>query len=301
MPRNKKILELDWTIKAGILALIAYVIFVDQSNAPKKDDTLFDFSQAPGFIYENSLETQTKHINIEEAKDSLFDILLNKKRVTKIDIEEGKGLQALCGDRVEVNYSVSSYDGSVLQNTYETNGKINMTLGKGEYMKGLDFIIGGMKENGKRQAIVPFVLAEGLKASIDKLDPKKKLGVMVDLYKVTPTVKDYIMTPKFSIITEGSDNSIAASCGGIVSINYKIYSSNGTLIDEKSMVELKLGEGKSPIGLDQAISGMKAGETRFIAVPPSHIKYSHKERVIDVRTDSFLLIEVKLRYADLKG
>jgi peptidylprolyl isomerase len=101
------------------------------------------------------------------------------------DIVKGKGPAAKKGDKVSMQYVGLTWSTSVEFDTSWDDGKpFDLTLGKGDVIKGWDEGIPGMRKGGRRQLTIPAELAYGAQGSPPKIGPNECLRFIIDLVKV---------------------------------------------------------------------------------------------------------------------
>mmetsp|Transcript_7982 Transcript_7982/g.19693 ORF Transcript_7982/g.19693 Transcript_7982/m.19693 type:complete len:155 (+) Transcript_7982:250-714(+) len=77
------------------------------------------------------------------------------------DVIEGTGAEALAGDVVRVDYIGKLANGQKFDASYDRGDPLEVTIGLGRVIQGLDFGIQGMKEGGKRIIVIPPELGYG--------------------------------------------------------------------------------------------------------------------------------------------
>lgn len=76
-----------------------------------------------------------------------------------IELEAGKGKQAVPGKKVTVHYTGKFVDGKIFDSSLKRNEPFTFTLGANQVIAGWDEGIAKMKEGGKAQLIIPSMLA----------------------------------------------------------------------------------------------------------------------------------------------
>jgi len=102
------------------------------------------------------------------------------------DIKVGTGLVAKDGDHVRVHYTGWLTSGKKFDSSVDRHEPFELTLGKGEVIKGWDEGIAGMKVGGKRQLRIPPDLAYGAQGYPGAVPPNATLIFDVRLLAVTP-------------------------------------------------------------------------------------------------------------------
>lgn len=107
----------------------------------------------------------------------------------KVDIKElkeGRGPEAVLHAKVTVHYTGWLEDGTKFDSSVDRGTPFAFTLGTGEVIPGWDMGVGGMKVGGKRQLVIPSVLAYGKEGAGGVIPPDATLKFEVELIAVTP-------------------------------------------------------------------------------------------------------------------
>ncbi len=102
------------------------------------------------------------------------------------DIRVGTGEVAKDGDHVKVHYTGWLTSGKKFDSSVDAHQPFELTLGKGEVIKGWDEGIAGMRVGGKRQLRIPPDLAYGTQGYPGAIPPNATLIFDVQLLAVTP-------------------------------------------------------------------------------------------------------------------
>ncbi len=89
---------------------------------------------------------------------------------------------------------------------------------------------------------------------------------------------DSFINSIFKISTFGEGEKGPASCGHIVTVQYKILSTSNVVLEEKTAT-FPLGSGKIAPGLDAVIVGMKTGQTRHATITNKYIPETAKDKI----------------------
>jgi peptidylprolyl isomerase len=112
---------------------------------------------------------------------------LNENKMEDLKIEDiiiGKGLEAVSGKKVTVNYLGTLTDGTKFDSSYDINTPFSFNLGAGEVIKGWDLGVKGMKVGGKRKLTIPSNLGYGPYGMKPDIPPNSTLIFEVELLKV---------------------------------------------------------------------------------------------------------------------
>lgn len=82
----------------------------------------------------------------------------------------------------------------------------------------------------------------------------------------------------FKINTFGEGEKGPASCGQVVTVNYKILSANNVVLEDK-VETFSLGSNKIAPGLDAIIAGMKTGQTRHATITNRYIQGTEDDKI----------------------
>ena len=77
------------------------------------------------------------------------------------DLVVGTGATAVAGDTVTVNYILTLTNGTLIQSSYATGQPITLPIGVGQFIRGFDQGVLGMKVGGKRRLTIPPSLGYG--------------------------------------------------------------------------------------------------------------------------------------------
>lgn len=102
------------------------------------------------------------------------------------DIKVGTGEVAKDGDHIKVHYTGWLTSGKKFDSSVDAHQPFELTLGKGEVIKGWDEGIAGMKVGGKRQLKIPPDLAYGEKGYPGVIPANATLIFDVQLLAVNP-------------------------------------------------------------------------------------------------------------------
>ena len=168
-----------------------------------------------------------------------------------------------------------------IEDTWMTGKPYKFILGEGNFIKGSDEGIEGMKVGGTRTIIIPPKLAYG-KTGMGPIPPNSSLKVNIQLLnvkdKITSTMWNVDTTKmkttksglKYIIVQEGTGKT--ADSGDVVTINYTGWLKDSTKFD--SSIErdepftFAIGMHKVIPGLDEGIRFLNKGAKARLIIPP---------------------------------
>jgi len=207
------------------------------------------------------------------------DLVTTKSGLKYKDLKLGEGATVAAGNRVTVHYTGTFTDGQKFDSSLDRNKPFELTIGRGQVIKGWDEGLVGMKVGGKRKLIVPPELAYGDAGQPPKIPPKATLifevEIVDELQTIAAEVKkdaDGIVTTKSGLkykdLKEGDGET--ATVGDIVSVHYTGTFTDGKKFDSSvggQPFEFKLGAGQVIEGWDIGVAGMKVGGKRKLMIP----------------------------------
>ncbi|SAY38649.1 FKBP-type peptidyl-prolyl cis-trans isomerase [Candidatus Synechococcus spongiarum] len=101
-----------------------------------------------------------------------------------IDLQIGKGREAVANTNVTVHYDGRLEDGKEFDSSRRRDQPFQFRLGAGQVIKGWDEGLVGMKEGGKRQLVIPPELGYGQRGAGGVIPPNATLVFDVELLKV---------------------------------------------------------------------------------------------------------------------
>jgi FKBP-type peptidyl-prolyl cis-trans isomerase FkpA len=124
----------------------------------------------------------------EESEAKELPVFTGKGTVNMryIDLVEGKGEPAKKFDTVEVHYTGLT-GGRKFDSSLDRGKPFQVSLGRGEVIKGWDEGIPGMKVGGKRKLFIPPELGYGAQGSKGAIPPNAKLVFEVELLRIVPS------------------------------------------------------------------------------------------------------------------
>ena len=97
---------------------------------------------------------------------------------------DGKGEQAVAGNKVKVHYTGTLLDGTKFDSSVDRNEPFEFVLGQGQVIKGWDEGISMMKVGGKATLILPSAIAYGDRQAGEVIRPYSPLKFDVELIEI---------------------------------------------------------------------------------------------------------------------
>lgn len=88
-----------------------------------------------------------------------------------VDLKVGDGAEAKEGSKVKVHYTGTLENGKKFDSSLDRNQPFELTIGRGQVIKGWDEGLQGMKVGGKRKLIIPAKLGYGERGTPDGTIP----------------------------------------------------------------------------------------------------------------------------------
>ncbi|NRA74113.1 MAG: hypothetical protein HRU36_05185 [Rickettsiales bacterium] len=191
------------------------------------------------------------------------------------DVLIGKGKEAMCGDRVDILYSILN---SRSNDVHKKEMRAEIVIGGGTIGINLENGIIGMKEGGKRNIVYPIVKASQVAVHEKK---QKAQSTIVNLISIKNKKKlgESLGKPFFGKVEQKYLSDIKLICGDAVKGNYVLSDLKGNVLYDskksKKNFSFKIGENKIPIVLSDALIGLSVHKaTVSFVASSSNIKNS---------------------------
>jgi peptidylprolyl isomerase len=249
------------------------------------------------------------------------DVVTTESGLRYSDHETGEGRAAEMGDIVTIHLSIwnvldsadlfEDWSGDSVRmsqsigSTKEHNQPAKIILGSGEFIKGSDEGIVGMKPGGIRTIVIPSNLAYG-PTGAGPVPPNTDIKLYVELLeaKPVPVVNpwDYDSTRiqttpsglQYVMIEEGSGEK--ADSNDIVTVHYSGYLSDGekfdSSIERDEALTFTLGVGQVIPGWEEGISLLSPGGKAKLFIPPQ-LAYGERDMGV-IPPNSTLIFDVEL-------
>lgn len=329
-------MKFKYLITAGILSVVLAACGAQQ--ATESSDTVVDAPVAASDVTvtdDTAAETTTQTAEMDEAalqelmdsmqvtqQQPLAEVTLDEKAMAdflELDMNttdsglqyfietEGDGDVPVEGNVVQVNYTGKLADGTVFDDSYETNQPLTFALGQGMVIPGWDEGVSLLPVGSKAKLIVPPELAYGQFGAGGVIPPNATLYFDVELLDILPgspesptdvAEADYTTTDsglKYYDIAEGEGPT--PEVGQIVSVNYTGWLADGTKFDSSLdfgvPFQFPVGQEYVIPGWDEGVASMKVGGKRQLVVP-AELAFGSEGIGDVIPPDSTLTFEVEL-------
>ncbi len=189
---------------------------------------------------------------------------------SKLDVFEGEGEPAGCGDIVTTQYIIRLVSGQEVENTYKLNKPTTFQLGDQKVIKGLEYAIIGMKKDGRRRLVIPPKLAYNESDfSRGVVANNEFVTLDVELIDIKPSIDNW--QNKINIFQDSSKRkNHPVLCSSEVYFKYKISTTDEKILAQSSKaVHFTLGSTEVPPAINRAFSGISDQSKRVVLIPSS--------------------------------
>lgn len=202
-------------------------------------------------------------------------------------IQKGTGPKAEAGLKVKVHYIGTLADGKKFDSSRDRGQPLELTLGRGQVIKGWDEGIALLRVGDRAILTIPPSLGYGANGAGEVIPPNATLTFDVEIMEVKEGIKPWKLTNTEKkttasglqyIMVEQAQNPQApkAENGATVSVHYtgfldgeKIFDSS---IERGNPISFTLGEGRVIKGWEEGIRLMHVGDKMRLIIPP-HLGY----------------------------
>ncbi|MEK6734525.1 MAG: FKBP-type peptidyl-prolyl cis-trans isomerase [Pseudomonadota bacterium] len=210
-----------------------------------------------------------------------------------LNILDGEGESAECGDIVTIHYITRLVNGQEIENSRLNNKPKTFQIGNRKVIKGIEYALIGMKKGGIRRLIVPprlgYINNEFSKGLVGN---NEFITIDVELLDIKFALSDW--KNKMSIYqTQIRNDSKRLLCSNEIFFHYKLSNTHEKIIAKsKGPVSFILGSAEVPPAINKAFENMKSDSKRTILLPssllynkrvsffPSDVKLPAKEALI---------------------
>ncbi|MGN7661102.1 MAG: hypothetical protein ACTJLK_00535 [Anaplasma sp.] len=243
------------------------------TGKPYSITTLDDSSPAAyklgALIFRPMIEERLdRYIREQGLEEHLRDVTFRmppKEKFHSIDLEQGEGPAALCGQKISATVSYFPTDG--YRDTVDPS-KIMERIKLG--VKPVNFKLGSHKVQELNHAIVG--MRKGGSRVINVTAGKNTGGHYVQLLSIDDEVAESLAMADLIIFDQkkpsGSMGPVAVThCGDKVSITYSIRDIRGKVLQKEKRVDFVVGDRQVPIVLEVSTLGLRSDSIRSIIVP----------------------------------
>lgn len=240
---------------------------------------------------------------IKALSQQLIDKQLRNAGKTYGDMKQGRGVKAYCGQTVTIHYKSSTIDGMEIENTYTENKPVTFTTAGDGIFPGLSRGVAGMKEGGQRLFFFPSDQVYGAKGFAHDKAPENAL-VSIQAELLTLHENDFDISKLKTFTKKEGKGHVETECTDIVGINVTASTVDNTVIynsrNKSVPLFFKIGEGKVPFGLEQAVLDMKKNGIITALVPPDLMRiqstgtFSTTEPFAGFPKDEVILFDIEL-------
>jgi FKBP-type peptidyl-prolyl cis-trans isomerase len=217
-----------------------------------------------------------------------------------LNVIEGEGEEASCGDILTVHYVTRLVSGQEIENTRTDNKPKIFQIGDQQVIKGIEYAAIGMKKGGIRRLITfPRFGYIDPKFSKNLVSSNEFITIDIELIDIKPALDDW--QNKIKIFQKPDENNgIDMLCSNEVYFNYKILTSQEKLLfKSQGQVNFIIGSSQVPAAINKAFLGIKSKAKRIVMMPssllynkkiaflPENVKLPAKEMLIfEIDTDT---------------
>lgn len=211
---------------------------------------------------------------------------------SSIDIIQGSGEQAECGDTITAHYIIRLVSGQEIENTYKSGKPSTFILGNRQVIKGLEHAVIGMKKEGIRRLVAPPKMAyQNEKRAKGLVAGNEFVTIDVEVLDIQPLFKDW--QNKIRIFENKNNRNRPILCGDTVYFNYTISNGSDQVIYKSSSpTSFVLGSSSVPPALNKSFSDIRRFSKRSVVLSssllhgkknnllPKNIKLPDKEVIV---------------------
>lgn len=210
----------------------------------------------------DDLEVQTKLLDIKHKifPETGGELLAKDEKL-------GAGTLAQCGQSVKLRYASAMAEGQKIEEARE----VTFRLGDAAAMPALAQGAIGMSVGGERSVIAPYELSYGAPGQVNQNIPKNApVHFTLSLLSVSPELAKDRLPLQWFEKTRGAGDTLV--CGEKTQLAVTFWRLDGRMLFSETGLELTPGSGDGPLGLEQAVVGMRPGARRTVILPPEYQK-----------------------------
>lgn len=214
--------------------------------------------------------------------------------VKVIDMFEGKGTQAVCGDEVLVSVARLSFGeiedaNAIWHEFFSERHSVRDILGYSSE-RFINWAIHGMRVGGERIVRIdenyPMFVDHKLAQSSD-VDAPRLVYYYVKLEEVFRKVARRSQTLQI-FDNFGDSDGRYVRCGDAISLNYVVRDVRGSVISDVKGIKFKVGAREVSAALEIGVIGLKVGSDRTVIAPASMMNTIHDKSevsILDLKVD----------------
>jgi FKBP-type peptidyl-prolyl cis-trans isomerase len=253
------------------------------TNEPSQELEGTDFEKFISKVVLNVMKTEKGRLIIEKilrptnapVEDSDFTVSTGtRKSIDNLfsikDVEIGAGRGAVCGHKVSVEYKIVNMNDLIID-----SGTKEVVLGGGKIFLGFDNVVVGMKEGGKRNALINKAFAYKHKGYKGKKPINETSDYRVEV-KLLKVLSDMNIGEDVRIFDDKISLKVPLMCGDRTSFNVKIDEIGGkSILDTKkanSTMNFVLGDETFPIIFSHALFAKDDKGSRVVLLQGKYLK-----------------------------
>lgn len=256
--------RLVFWIAMGVLIYVIATARVDLSKTTQPTpDNKTTTSTTPSVVDEavNKLIRPALQGKLPDSVSQSLQATLPKGAQDITDVTPGEGNRAVCGSKVTVRYS--------LQGQTPPQQTTQFVVGERKVFAGLEQLVRGMKEKGVRTANLPPSLAYNLVTKESR--PTVLTPLQIELLQSAPEVT--FPSHALQVFEKDAGTGDAAQCFDSITFRYTVRTLEGKeLAEDAQPLAVFLGKGALPLGVEEALVGMREGGKRTAIVLPEALK-----------------------------
>ncbi len=300
--------------KWAVLALIAYALWhTSFGNAPSTSSPAEKY--AGKHREKNCTENAGNGGNFPRSFSALVIPLMPNyvPTVHSEDRKTGTGETAICGQHARVQFGYATQKGVVILDHKESNGGVDIVIGGGTVLHGMELGLLGMKPGGERIMTFPDKLGFGARQDIHALFGNtqfkpvpnletENIVARVSLMSLTPPTP--VSTMPVRILSSQFGKGLPVQCGDTVRVKITLWKLDGTRLfstEGSAPVIFTPGRSQVPYSIEQSILGMTPGSQRTLLLPPAYSKPlvpSANAPLLSLPTSEMVLADITLLPAE---
>lgn len=200
-----------------------------------------------------------------------FDPTLSEG-VSLRDFTQGAGRQAACGDEVTLSLRGRDAKGQPFDTKHDESKPLTFIVGKKDTYPAVEQAVIGMQAGGERIVDAPPALV------YDEAESARTLSTVTlqtQLVALAPPIEEttaplLLATDRVSGANEDDAAAPPALCGDKIDVDVTLWDERGEKPSKLKNNTLTLGARELALGIDHALPGIIAGETRILLLPPAY-------------------------------